>query len=289
MEWYILVLISAVFLTLQHLLQKKVLFKEHATEYLTVFCLLMWIILLPFASLITFRLDALSLLLLYVISALSLFTWLPWIRAYRHMEISTVEPLRNIGPMLVIFLAMLFLGERLDLIHFGGIVLFVLGSYFLEAAVFRVPFFQPLQLLEKKYIGRILFSMIVGSIVAVLSKMALRSVDALTFLFFVFFIASVHMLIVQSIKYQGVYDVLKVVKKDWKLLLLIVGSTLLSDYVYVTAIAMPTTLISLAVPLRRLSTLFVTVIGGELFHEHKIFQKAMACVVMLLGSYLLIL
>lgn len=288
MEWYSLVLISAVFLTVQHILQKKVLFKEHATEYLTVFCLLVWIVLLPFSKMISFSLTVYSFLLLYVIGVLSIFTWLPWIRAYRHMELSTVEPLRNLGPLVLLVFAFFFLGEQVSLVNFGGILLLILGGYFLEIAVFRIPFLQPLQLLKMKYIAHILISMTLGGIVAVLAKIALQHISVLTFLFYTFFIASLHLLIIQFVKYQGIYDVIKVVRKDWLILLLIVGTTLISDYLHVTAIAMPTTLISLAIPLRRLSTLFVTVIGGELFHEHKLFQKMIACLIMLAGSYLLV-
>src|SRR3989344_2319097 len=109
MEWYTLVILSSVFLTIQHILQKKVLFREHATEYLTAFCLLMWIGLLPFHSQIQFWLPATSFLLLYLIGFFFIFTWLPWVRAYRHMEISTVEPLHNLGPLVTIFFAALFL------------------------------------------------------------------------------------------------------------------------------------------------------------------------------------
>ena len=121
MEWYTLVILSSIFLTIQHVLQKKVLFREHATEYLTAFCLLMWIGLLPFYKQIQFMVSPTSFLLLYIIGLLSVFTWLPWVRAYRHMEISTVEPLRNLGPLIVVLFAALFLGERIDSIQWTKI------------------------------------------------------------------------------------------------------------------------------------------------------------------------
>ncbi len=289
MEWYTLVILSSVFLTIQHILQKKVLFREHATEYLTAFCLLMWIGILPFRNQIQFFIPANSFFLLYLIGFLSIFTWLPWVRAYRHMEISTVEPLRNLAPLIVVLFATLFLGERIDSIHFLGIFLIIAGSYLLEISVFKTPFWKPLQLLEKKYVTQIFISMSVGSIIAIFVKIVLQSVNVPTFLFYTFFLASLHMLIIQFVKYEGIYDVIKVVRADWLLLVLIVATTLVSDYLHLLAIAMPTTLLSLAIPLRRLSTLFVTVIGGELFHENNLFKKTMACFIMLLGTYFLLL
>ncbi|MDP1694135.1 MAG: EamA family transporter [Candidatus Woesearchaeota archaeon] len=289
MEWYTLVILSSIFLTIQHVLQKKVLFREHATEYLTAFCLLMWIFLLPFYKQIQFMVSPTSFLLLYIIGLLSVFTWLPWVRAYRHMEISTVEPLRNLGPLIVVLFAALFLGEQIDSIHFLGIFLIIAGSYLLEVAVFRIPLWKPLQLLEKKYVTQIFLSMTVGSGVAVLVKIVLQSVNVPTFLFYTFFLASLHMIILQFVKYNGIYDIIKVVRADWLLLLLIVATTIISDYLHLLAIAMPLTLLSLAIPLRRLSTLFVTVIGGELFHENNLLKKTLACIIMLLGTYFLLL
>lgn len=289
MEWYTLVILSSVFLTIQHVLQKKVLFREHATEYLTAFCLLTWIGLLPFYEHIQFLLPAKSFFLLYLIGFMSIFTWLPWVRAYRHMEISSVEPLRNLGPLVTLLFAALFLGERLDGIHFLGILLLILGSYVLEIAVFRVSWSHPFQLLHKQYINKVLLSMTLGSIIVVLVKIVLRTVNVPTFLFYTFFLASLHMIIIQFVKYNGIYDIIKVVRADWKLLFFIVIMTLISDYLHLLAIAMPTTLVSLAIPLRRLSTLFVTVIGGEFFHENNLLKKTMACVIMLVGTYFLLL
>ncbi len=271
------------------MLQKKVLFREHATEYLTAFCLLTWIGILPFYKQIQFLMPANSFFLLYLIGFLSIFTWLPWVRAYRHMEISTVEPLRNLGPLVVVLFAALFLGERIDSINFLGIFLIIAGSYLLEVAVFRISVWKPLQLLEKKYITQIFISMSVGSIIVILVKIVLQSVNVPTFLFYTFFLASLHMLIIQFVKYEGIYDIIKVVRADWLLLVLIVATTLISDYLHLLAIAMPTTLISLAIPLRRLSTLFVTVIGGEFFHENNLFKKTLACIIMLVGIYFLLL
>ncbi|MBS3144558.1 hypothetical protein J4208_03150, partial [Candidatus Woesearchaeota archaeon] len=107
--------------------------------------------------------------------------------------------------------------------------------------------------------------------------------------FYTFFLASLHMIILQFVKYNGIYDIIKVVRADWFLLLLIVATTIISDYLHLLAIAMPLTLLSLAIPLRRLSTLFVTVIGGELFHENNLLKKTLACIIMLLGTYFLLL
>ncbi|MDY6770395.1 MAG: hypothetical protein SV186_00385, partial [Candidatus Nanohaloarchaea archaeon] len=47
-------------------------------------------------------------------------------------------------------------------------------------------------------------------------------------------------------------------------------------------------MVSLVVPIKRLSTLLATVIGGELFHEERLLQRSLASLVMVAGAYLVI-
>ena len=48
-------------------------------------------------------------------------------------------------------------------------------------------------------------------------------------------------------------------------------------------------LISLVYPLLKINSLFSTIIGGELFHEHKLVLKSIATVIMLIGGYLIVI
>jgi uncharacterized membrane protein len=55
------------------------------------------------------------------------------------------------------------------------------------------------------------------------------------------------------------------------------------------AISLPGVMISLVIPIKRLSALFSTVIGGELFHEKYLLRKSIACVVMIIGAVLIVM
>ena len=64
--------------------------------------------------------------------------------------------------------------------------------------------------------------------------------------------------------------------------------TIVSNVLVLLAIAIPTALVSLIIPLRRTSTLFSAIFGGLLFHEKHIKQKSFATFGMLIGIVLIV-
>lgn len=53
--------------------------------------------------------------------------------------------------------------------------------------------------------------------------------------------------------------------------------------------SLKTALLSKVVPIINLSTLTTTLLGGEMFHEHKLMQKIIASIIMLIGTYILLI
>ena len=64
---------------------------------------------------------------------------------------------------------------------------------------------------------------------------------------------------------------------------------LINIFFYYTAIAIPGALISLVIPIRRMSALFSTIIGGSIFHEDHHLQKIGASAVMIAGALIIII
>jgi hypothetical protein len=84
-------------------------------------------------------------------------------------------------------------------------------------------------------------------------------------------------------------DIIYVLKTNGWLVILVVITTLISNITYFTVLAMPTTYLALIIALRRLGSLFTTIIGGEIFHESRLLVKSIACLIMLSGVYFIIL
>jgi len=284
-SWLILTVLSAIILTIQRIFQKKVLIKEHATMYLTTFCFLMWLLLVPFIPIYGINVDLNTLLIIILKSFILSISWLLIVKAYRHMELSAVEPLKNFSPLLLLILAFIFLRETPTIIQLVGVGFILFGGYILEGVIHPHGFKHINVLLKGKYTHYIFLSLIVGAFSGVLDKIVLAKVSVLTMMFFEFLFASLFTFIYQSIRYKGYKDVIYSLKTNGLLIILIAITTLISDWAYFRAVAIPESLVSLIVPVRRLTSLFIVIIGGELFHEKSIIEKTLACLVMLVGVY----
>lgn len=285
MEWYILVLISALLTAFVSIIRKKLLYKEHASEFLTTTYLFMAIMLLPALTKIDFNIDFVTFLLILIKGIILAAASLLLVKASKHMEISTTEPLRNLSVIFTLFLSLIFLGDKIDVQHGIGLILTITGAYFLEAKKYSISYSSP----EKKYFRFMLFHVFLVAVLTVMDKVILKRTTVYTLLILPVFIMTLIMLFYQSFRYNGLEDVWHSIKAGgiWTILIGII--LIASDLTYLMAVSMPATLIALIIALRRTSTLISTVIGGELFHDHNLLQKIASSIVILSGVYLIIL
>lgn len=286
--WVTLTVLSAIFLSIQRVIQKKALLKDHASEYLTTMCLLAWIFLLPFITKIDLSLSLATWLLLIFKSVLVTVSWIAITRAYKHMEISTVEPLKNISPIFLLFSAMIFLREAPTLQQIFGVLLIIFGGYILETFLHPKLFKNPLALFSGKYVHYLIFAAFLAGISGIFDKLILKETDALTTMFFMFFFSSIMLFIHQHLVYKGWSDVRSTFKRTGFMICAIVIITLISDWLYFTAVGLKDSYVSLIVPIRRVSSIFVILAGGEIFHEKSIIEKILSCIIMLVGAYLIV-
>ena len=284
-SWLILTIISAIVLTMQRIFQKKVLIKEHATMYLSSFCFMMWIFLLPLVLVYGVDLSIKMLILIFLNTCLAVVSWLLVVKAYRHMEISAVEPLKNFSPLILLILAFLFLSETPSVMQLIGVGFILFGGYILEGLIHPHGFNHISILFKGKYVHYIIVSLFLGAFSGVLDKIILSEVSVLTLMFYQFLFASFLTFIYQSVRYKGYKDIIYSVKTNGILIAVVAITTIISDWAYLQAISIPTSLISLLAPVRRLTSLFIVIVGGELFHEKHIIEKTLACLIMLVGVY----
>ena len=132
MQWYTYALAGAFLLALADVWTKKLLFKEHALEFLAcraVYTLLLLIIAFPLVPEIP---SGKVLLLVYFVSlSITVYLWVE-AKALRHLDISVMEPLYNVSPFFLLIFAFLFLGERISPVQGLGVVLLIVGAYVLE-------------------------------------------------------------------------------------------------------------------------------------------------------------
>lgn len=287
LPWWVFAIGSAIFVAVSMIVRKKVLFKEHAMQYEAVnklFLFLLMLLFIPYVKL-DFSLGLLGLMVL--IGIVGSIAGIYMAKAYRHMDLSEVAPLKNLSPAILVVLAYFILREQPGYAHLGGIALLLIGAYVLEAdhslTDFRAPFEK---IWKSKYIHYVFAVLVVWAFVAIGHKYLLGFVDPITLLFFVMLFTSITTITAIHVRHRGIEDIKEGIKLyGWAIFLTALLQIAASLAIFK---AMSMAYVSLVIPIKRLSTFFTTVVGGEIFHEKRILIKGIACVIMIAGAYLII-
>ena len=284
MQWYILIIISAILISFSEIIKKKILRYEHSTEFSTTYSLVITLLMVPFISYLDLNLPSFIITLLFVKSILLLVSSLLFMKAMKHNELSQIIPLKNLSPIFLMILAFFLLNEHITTTKTLGAIIIMVSGYLLEKETLKKE-----NVFKNKYFIYVLLSMIFVSFAAVIDKFIIKFTNIYTAIFIPFLLMSIYLLIIQFTVYNGFKDIIHSLKfgKYWILISAI--TILLSDYTYFSSVAIQGTLISLIIPLRRVSTLFSTILGGALYHEKFFVDRVAVCIFMLMGVYLLVI
>ncbi|MFT4326435.1 MAG: EamA family transporter [Candidatus Woesearchaeota archaeon] len=288
MNWVFLVLASAFFLAFRTILTKKISTNHSALPVLFYISLLSTLSIVFFHTNMFFsfplHLYGLIIIKAFVISI----AWISIFEVLKHVDVSIVAPLKNMSPLFLLVLSMLFLGERVSAINYAGIFLVVFSSYALELQSFR-NFLEPLRFFKSRYFILIIISLIGNSISAVLDKVLLQTLDYLTVMFIFYLSISCWFLFFLCIRKE--ISSLSIFRQSHTRILIIALTffALVSDFFYFMAVAIPGTFIILIMPLRRLDSLISTILGGRIFKESHLVYKSIVCLLLILASVLLVL
>jgi drug/metabolite transporter (DMT)-like permease len=291
MEWYYLILISSVCAGAASVVEKNSLKSEHATAFsasVTPLIALLSLVFIPLVPLADFNLTIWQLLLLFITSALNAYTFLLSMRVFRHGEISTASPpLSSLPTALVVILAFLFLGERLEAFQYIGVAGIVVATYML---LFRTSKRKKgKQAFDgEKYKQMILINVCITAAVNILTKYLLDGVNPYVFLIISGMFMSICFAIFISIRYRGVKEIIETVKRYRMTLGINALLSLASRATYYLALVLAP--VSLAQPLLNTVYIMITIIlGGFIFHEEGLKRKIMFGAIMLFFVYLLTL
>ena len=288
MTWYWFAIGSAVLLAVATLLEKKILFKEHAMEFSAVLAFFNALISLPLLLLADFSNISLQVLgAIYIASLLGTASFYLVAKVNRHMEVSESSPLLVLAPAVGALFGFIFLNERMSYIQVSGIVLMIFGAYVLETYHLNNPI-EPLKSLsQSKYIRIIGGALLLYATGVLFDRIILSEVQIkpLTYIVIIHFFIAVNFFILLSVFHDGWGGIKHGTKiAGWPILLMSV-ITILHRLAYANAISIA--YIGLASSIKRSSALFTTIVGGELFNEKNLKRKIIAVVIMLGGVFLL--
>lgn len=289
MDWFIFALGTAILASIAGVLTKKALFKERALQYSVALAIVNVAVSIPLIFWLEVSISGFVWLAIFFASFTAALGFLLTAEALKKLEISVVSPLRNFSPVFTAIFAFFLLSENLTAMHAVGVGALILGSYILQINFKKGGPLQPLKKLAKsKYIHLLFIALVSYGFSSVAGKYSLSYVSPITLLFFMqFFIAIIFMFYMVFIRENGIQEVKEGFKKSGWLILLIAIITV--SYRLLQNQAMSMQYVSLVIPIKRLSSLFSTIIGGELFHEEGIIHKSIACIIMIIGATLIVL
>lgn len=295
MLWLIYSLASALCTSITYILRKKTLIKEHSIQFLTVFKLFEGVFVLLLIPFVKFDLSFSTYAFLFLISLIGLEADIFDTKSLRKLEISNVFPLKNLSPLFLVVISYIFLGEKLVSLQIAGIIILIVGTYILECdgnLLNYKYFFKKIR--HSRYLQYAFLSLILVSFSSMGEKYTFNKqmVDPVTILFFMYIFMAVEILIIQiffpkekdhknSIK--EVFDTLN--RARWPIFVSAVFGLLAAAFYY---LAIQIALVSLVIPIKRISTLITTLLGGGFFKEKNLFYRTLACIIMLIGLYLIV-
>jgi len=293
--WVIFAFISAITIAVSGILSKKLLkdldsnqlmFEEYFL--MLIFVLIFWFGNVDFLS-FKYHWD------LYLLKALFIFLFgFLYFRLLKDHDISTVSPLLNLSPVFLVIISSAFLGEVVTNLQLLGIFIVILATYFLEVnfhihhnngKISLKNYFNNILKFDWKIICLVISMLIIISFAAVVDKMIFSYVDVYTNMFFTAFLIALG-LFLYYIK-EGKLNKVYLKCKNNPLVIVFAGFKFVSTFFILKALAIPTAMVSLVIPIKRTSTLFSALIGGVIFHENHLIKKVISVLIMLVGVFII--
>ena len=289
MNWVFFAVGASVLVAILTIIEKKTLIKEHAMKFSTVLALFNVIISVVYLPKVNFNISGTALFFTYIASVFGGLAFLFLAKGVRHTEVSLSSPLLNFGPAVTAILAFILLHEALSIWQILGIAVLIVGTYVLEVDHSVEHLMDPFKrLIKSKYVHFIFFAILMYGLASIVDKHVISNlgINTFTYLFFAHLFIAFNYFVMISIYYGGTKDIVDGIKNSGKYIIIIAVLITLARLMMLEAISIA--LVSLVIPLKRLSTLFVTIFGGKFFHEKGLKLKIIGCIIMLGGVFFVV-
>ncbi len=288
--WQILALLSALFSAAAAVAEKKALFRMDALDFSFLLSVFTFVLALPFLFLADFSTLSLSaVFILYLKTILGAAAFLLVMHGIQKNELSNSLPLLALTPAFVALAAFFILGETIGSRGFTGMVLLLVGTYFLQlerGGNWKSPF---LFLRRNNAQWYILGAILLFGTTTILDKTLLRDfkLQAELFLPLQQLFLGLNFLLFLLLRKPGLSTLPGGFRQGWKLVLLVAVFAL--TYRYTHLLAMKAGPVALVLSVKRSSVFFAAVFGGQYFREEELLRRALAVLVMLAGAVFVIL
>jgi bacterial/archaeal transporter family protein len=295
MVWFVFAFMSALGAAIASIIEKRTLSKEHAMEFCAVLAIFNFVLSIPFLLKSDLsQLTAPIFVWILIVAFIDTFAFLFIVKAVRHMEISAASPLLTFGPLFTLLVAFFFLGESVSLNQLFGLSLIVVGAYVLELSK-KSDFWEPFRIMMRsKYIHYILFGLLLYGFSSTIGRYLVNEeyahhISPYLLLPLLHFFIMVGFFILISVVHDGVKGIQHGFKNAGRWIFFVSLFMVFGRMTLLLAMAVPFAKAGLVVAIKRMSALFATIIGGEIFHEQNMIHKIIACIIMVVGAYFVVI
>ena len=288
MMWLVPITLGIISGASHEILQKRALNKISVLQYIglrSVFMLVFLFGLLPLISLPSFGIEGILILFSGICIAVGTIFFN---KAVKHEELSTIQPLANIHPLMVTVLAFFLLDEVLSLTQAGGIFLLLVGTYVLHVHSVDKGFFEPFLAIYRNYYTKIaVIALLFFSFAATSSRFVTTSgVDPISYTVLSWITSCFFLLVYVSYK-QSFPSISGITGETLGTIALPAFLLVVMDLFFYYSVSIMS--VGVVTALFRVSNLLATVEGGLMFHESNLLQKGVASAVMVAGAGLIVL
>jgi uncharacterized membrane protein len=288
--WQLLAITSALFSALAAVFEKKALFKTDPLSFSFILSAITFVLALPFFAFVEFgQINTSAVIVLYIKSVLGAAAFLLVMYGIKNNELSSSLPLLVFTPALVAIVAFFFLGEAIETNGIFGMILLLIGTYFLQLEK-NGSWLSPFLFVQKnKAQWYIIGAIVLFTITSVLDKTILKAykLDPDAFLPIQQLFFTLNFLLIFLIKKQSFKTVGLNLKQTFWIILMVAVFAIIYRYSHILAIKSGS--VALVLSVKRTSVFFAAIIGGTWFKEKNVLQRSIATAVMVAGVILIIL
>lgn len=281
-SWLVLALVSGIVLGFFDIFRKMATQKVSLINVLAFYSMFSFL-LLAYDYKNALNMDFSIFPMIFLKAVIIYFCWILGFLAFKHLPISIVSPLKTLTPLFTIIFGITLLGESLSLLQGIGFIIIIAAYYILgKNGKNEIKGF-----LKNKYLYLMVLSAFLSSLSGLIDKIALKTINSGQMQFWFMFLL---MIFYTTTFFVTSYRENKriVIGFDYTILLTSLA-IVLSDRLYFIAVEMPTSQISVIMPIRFISVFISVILGGIIFKEQNLGGKMLGICNMLIGVLLIFL
>jgi len=279
--WIIFILLYGVFNGFLQCAKKKSLEKNTISEVMFFYILISFVLNL-FTLKESIIIDIKYIIMILAKSILLFFSWNAFLYSINKMSASLYGVMNLSRIIFSVFLSFIFLNEKLTLLTFIGICIVIIGLILVNKKSNKNETLE----YSKKSIVVLFIGCFISSLASILDKKIMSGINSNQMFFWSFLFLSIFSFFSLILKNKKLNW--KSLKKNYWIVIAALALTIGDKFLYAANKIEESKVIIMTV-LKQLSAIVIIILGKFMFHEKRIMQKLLCCLMIIVGMILTII